>query len=75
VSISADEVDPESPLSTCPECNKPLDRGRCWRCDWRLCQCGRETGSAFIAICIFCGWMGRVTVLSRDPEQKEAKQS
>ena len=33
-------------FSPCPECGRPLDEGRCWRCHYRRCDCGRNTGSA-----------------------------
>jgi len=45
-------------LGDCPGCRKPLDRGRCWKCHWRRCRCGRDTGSAFISTCILCEQIG-----------------
>jgi hypothetical protein len=43
-------------MNACPECGGPLDRrqGCCWRCGWRQCECGRQTGSPFIATCLLC---------------------
>jgi hypothetical protein len=43
--------------SACPDCGGPLDeRRRCWRCCQRLCcDCGRPTGTAFVARCFRCG--------------------
>jgi hypothetical protein len=43
-------------LSACPDCGKSLDRrqGCCWKCGWRRCGCGKQTGSPFIATCIPC---------------------
>jgi hypothetical protein len=45
------------PTPVCPGCKRPLDqKGRCWRCSYRLCsRCGQDTGSAFIELCIRCG--------------------
>ena len=44
-------------VAICPSCRHPLDlKGRCWRCCDRACsECGRPTGSAFIATCCSCG--------------------
>jgi hypothetical protein len=41
----------------CPHCHRPLDpKGRCWRCNYRTCTgCGRDSGSAFIELCVCCG--------------------
>jgi hypothetical protein len=41
----------------CPRCGRPRDaKGRCWACcDRHCCDCGRPTGSAFIARCVACG--------------------
>src|SRR5262245_57149942 len=41
-------------IATCPGCRRPLNDGRCWRCSYRLCACGRNTGSAFIGMCFLC---------------------
>jgi hypothetical protein len=42
----------------CPECYRPMPPEwgrRCWNCGrYRLCDCGRSTGSAFIAVCLLC---------------------
>src|SRR5947209_1574919 len=39
----------------CPSCRHPLDsKRRCWQCCNRLCACGRQTGSAFIELCLLC---------------------
>jgi hypothetical protein len=41
----------------CQICRRPLDdKGRCWTCFYRVCEtgCGRQTGSAFIALCLQC---------------------
>jgi hypothetical protein len=48
-------VDP----ACCPSCHKPLDaKARCWRCHYRTCGgCGKDTGSAFLALCITCGML------------------
>jgi hypothetical protein len=45
------------PFGNCDQCGRHLDeRRRCWRCCDRPClQCGRPTGSAFIATCCACG--------------------
>lgn len=42
----------------CPGCggdNFDLRQRCCWRCDWRACACGLQTGSALIATCFTCG--------------------
>jgi hypothetical protein len=46
-----------SPFGNCDQCGRPLDaRRRCWRCcDGPCVDCGRPTGSAYIARCIPCG--------------------
>jgi hypothetical protein len=43
--------------AACPGCNRPTDaKRRCWDCcDRACCECGRPTGSAFIARCYACG--------------------
>ena len=43
-------------IAPCPECGRPLDVGRCWRCHCRACEIctTRTTGSAFIATCLTC---------------------
>ena len=43
-------------LVGCPECNRPLNDGRCWWCHFRRCsRCrARSTGSAFLAVCLAC---------------------
>ncbi len=43
-------------LAPCPQCGRGMDRGRCWWCHYRLCACcrTRNTGSAFIAVCLAC---------------------
>jgi hypothetical protein len=40
----------------CPECHGPLTAKLvCWACCDRLCcACGRQTGSAFFAVCLAC---------------------
>lgn len=39
----------------CPSCKAQVDvRLRCWRCNYRRCACGRDTGSCFIGMCISC---------------------
>jgi hypothetical protein len=44
-----------NPGLRCPECGKPLAADRCWNCaKYRRCACGRNTGSAFISICLPC---------------------
>jgi hypothetical protein len=45
----------------CPECRRPLDCDRCWRCHWRLCEVcrARNTSSAFLATCLACDLGGR----------------
>ena len=42
---------------TCRTCRRPLDdKGCCWPCRDRVCSdCGRQTGSPFIARCVACG--------------------
>ena len=44
------------PGEVCPDCRRPVDAGRrCWRCHRRPCsRCHRNTGSAFIELCILC---------------------
>jgi hypothetical protein len=44
-------------IGPCPGCGRPLDRGRCWWCHYRLCEeCRTQTtGSAFRALCMQCG--------------------
>jgi hypothetical protein len=46
-------------LGKCPGCGRAFDRGRCWRCNYRVCACGKNTGSAFIDCCITCEFAGR----------------
>src|SRR5262245_40101140 len=44
-------------LLACPTCRRPLDdKGRCWKCCNRACAagCGRQSGSAFLALCLQC---------------------
>ncbi len=45
------------PQGNCDQCGRALDaKRRCWRCGYRACaDCGRPTGSAFIARCVLCG--------------------
>lgn len=45
------------PFGNCDSCGRALDgERRCWRCCDRPCvDCGRATGSAFIARCLPCG--------------------
>jgi hypothetical protein len=45
------------PFGNCDQCGRSLDdKRRCWRCCDRPCaDCGRPTGSAFIARCTPCG--------------------
>jgi hypothetical protein len=45
----------------CPTCRRALDERRaCWKCCDRLCEtCGRQTGSAFIALCLSCDMAAR----------------
>ena len=40
----------------CSGCGKAVDgKRRCWQCHRRACsRCGRNTGSAFIELCILC---------------------
>lgn len=40
----------------CPNCRRAADlKGRCWHCQDRACErCERQTGSAFIALCLLC---------------------
>jgi hypothetical protein len=42
---------------TCPECHRRLDfKYRCWHCGYRRCEnCGKETGSELIRLCVVCG--------------------
>jgi hypothetical protein len=46
----------------CPTCRRPLDNRRaCWKCCDRLCEtCGRQTGSAFIAVCLSCDMTAQI---------------
>src|SRR5262245_54917437 len=46
-----------APSVCCPLCKGPMDeRKRCWHCCERICcECGRLTGSAFVATCVPCG--------------------
>jgi hypothetical protein len=46
-----------APAAACPRCGRPPDgEGRCWRCcDRACCECGRPTGTAFVARCVACG--------------------
>jgi hypothetical protein len=41
----------------CPRCGRRLDaKARCWPCNYRTCTgCGRDSGSAFVELCIRCG--------------------
>ena len=42
---------------SCPSCKRQMDdKRRCWACCDRICEngCGRQTGSAFIALCFQC---------------------
>ena len=33
-----------------------LEKSRCWGCCYRTCtRCGRDSGSAFIELCVSCG--------------------
>lgn len=43
-------------LATCPQCGRTTERDRCWWCHYRLCErCRtRNTGSAFLAVCLLC---------------------
>ena len=45
-----------SEMNPCPGCGKAMDVSRrCWRCHYRACtRCGRNTGTAFIELCIAC---------------------
>jgi hypothetical protein len=56
-------------VGPCPWCGCPLDRGRCWRCHDRRCEVcrTRNTGSAFIAVCLVCQFTpGLPHLLSQD---------
>ena len=60
--LDADAADqPVVARLLCSGCKRPLDaKARCWRCNHRLCsRCGRDTGSAFIELCIVCDFGGR----------------
>ena len=45
------------PHGNCGQCGRALDiKRRCWRCCDRPCaDCGRPTGTAFVARCCACG--------------------
>jgi hypothetical protein len=46
-------------MGHCPRCVLPLDDGRCWHCHWRACsECGRDTTSAFLQLCLLCDVKG-----------------
>lgn len=45
-----------APDATCPDCGHALDivQKCCWKCGYRLCHCGRKTGSPMLSQCIMC---------------------
>jgi hypothetical protein len=49
-------------VGACPGCARPLDAGRCWWCHDRRCsRCRvRNTGSAFLAVCLACEASGEL---------------
>jgi hypothetical protein len=51
-------------VAQCPGCHRPLDSGRCWWCHYRRCSCCRvrNTGSAFLAVCLACELSSEGTV-------------
>jgi hypothetical protein len=52
----------------CPKCGRLMDaKRRCWAkaCFDRLCECGRLTGSAYIATCFVCSAQSAASAMPR----------